>query len=64
MSPTSKIYEEPNDDVIQTPSNYQGLRDKMRQQTHLRLQHCHQNKDLSSIIRKGQSPFTDGSTTQ
>jgi hypothetical protein len=23
MSPTSKIYEEPNDDVIQTPSNYQ-----------------------------------------
>jgi hypothetical protein len=64
VADNSKIYEEPSDDVIQTPSDYQGLRDKMRQQTRLRVQRCHQNKDISSIIRKGQTPFTDVSNTR
>jgi hypothetical protein len=33
----SKIYEEPSDDVIQTPSDYQALGEKTRQQTRLRV---------------------------
>jgi hypothetical protein len=44
VTDNSKIYEEPSDGVIQTPSDYQGLHDKMCQQTHLRVQHYHQNK--------------------
>jgi hypothetical protein len=64
VTDNSKIYEEPSDGVIQTPSDYQGLHEKMHQQTCLMVQRCHQNKDLSSAIRKGQSPFTDVSSTQ
>jgi hypothetical protein len=64
VTDNSKIYEEPSDGVIQTPSDYQGLHDKTCQQTRLRVQHCHQNKDLSSVVCKGQSPFIDVSTTQ
>jgi hypothetical protein len=63
VTDNSKIYEEPSDGIIQTPPDYQGLCDKMRQQTHLRVQRCHQNKDLSSQAL-GQSTFTDGSRTQ
>jgi hypothetical protein len=36
----------------------------MRQQTHLREQRCRQNKELSSTVRKDQTPFTDVSNTQ
>jgi hypothetical protein len=64
ITDNSKIYEEPSGGVIQTPSDYQGLHDKTCQQTRLRVQHCHQNKDFSSIVRKGQSLFTDVSTAQ
>ena len=53
----SKIYEEPSDGIIQTPPDYQGLCDKMRQQTHLRVQRCHQNKDLNAIVRRVQILF-------
>jgi hypothetical protein len=60
----SKIYEEPSDSVIQTPTDYQPSCEKMRQQTRLRVQHCRQNKDISLSIRKSQTPFTDVSNTQ
>jgi hypothetical protein len=64
VTDNSKIYEEPSDGVIQTPSDYQALHEKMRQQTRLRVQHCRQNKGISSFIRKGQMPFIDVSNTQ
>jgi hypothetical protein len=64
VTDNSKIYEEPSDGVIQTPLDYQALREKMRQQTRLRVQHCRQNKDISSFIRKSQTPFIDVSNTQ
>jgi hypothetical protein len=64
IAENNKIYEEPSDGVIQSPSDYQGLHDKTHQKTCLRVQCCHQNKDLSFAVRKGQSPFTDVSTTQ
>jgi hypothetical protein len=60
----SKIYEEPSGGVIQTPSDYQVLREKMCQQTRLRVQRCRQNKDISSTVRKSQMPFTNVSNTQ
>jgi hypothetical protein len=41
VADNSQIYDEPSDGIIQTPSDYQGLHDKMRQQTHLRVQRCH-----------------------
>jgi hypothetical protein len=37
VTDNSKIYEEPSDGVIQTSADYQGLCDKMRQQTRLRV---------------------------
>jgi hypothetical protein len=46
----SKIYEEPSDDVIQTPSDFDALREKMQQQTRLSVRRCRQNKDISSSI--------------
>jgi hypothetical protein len=60
----SKIYEEPSDGIIQTPLNYQALREKMHQQTRLWVQRYQQNKDISSSIRKSQMPFTNVSNTQ
>jgi hypothetical protein len=63
VADNSKIYEEPSDGVIQTPSDYQALRDKTRQQTRLRVQHCRQNKDISSSVCKSQMPFTNVSNT-
>jgi hypothetical protein len=36
----------------------------MRRQTRLRVQHCQQNKDISSSLRKSQMPFIDVSNTQ
>jgi hypothetical protein len=60
----SKIYEEPSDGIIQTPLNYQSLREKMHQQTRLWVQRYQQNKDISSSIRKSQMPFTNVSNTQ
>jgi hypothetical protein len=59
----SKIYEEPSDGVIQTPSDYQALCEKTCQQTRLRVQHCWQNKDISSSLCKSQTPFTVVSNT-
>jgi hypothetical protein len=64
VADNSKIDEEPSDDVIQTPSDYQALCEKMRQQTRLRVQCCRQNKDISSYVRKSQMSFTDVSNTQ
>jgi hypothetical protein len=64
ITDNSKIYEEPSDGVIQTPSDYQALCEKMCEQTHLRVQRCWQNKDSSSSIRKSQMPFTYVSNTQ
>jgi hypothetical protein len=60
----SKIYKEPSDGVIQTPSDYQAVHEKTRQQTRLRVQRCWQNKDVSSSVRKSQTPFIDVSNTQ
>jgi hypothetical protein len=59
VTDNSKIYEEPSDGIIQTPSDYQALREKMREQTRLRVQRCQQNKDISSSVRKSQTPFTN-----
>jgi hypothetical protein len=56
----SKIYEEPSDGVIQTPSNYQALHEKTCQ----RVQRCRQNKDINSSVHKSQTSFTDVSNTQ
>jgi hypothetical protein len=64
VADNSKIYEEPSDGVIQTPSDYQSLREKICQQTRLRVQHCCQNKDIGSSVRKSQMPFIDVSKTQ
>jgi hypothetical protein len=60
----SKIYEEPSDGVIQTPSDYQATCEKTRQQTCLRVQHYRQNKDISSAIRNSQTQFESVSNTQ
>jgi hypothetical protein len=38
VADNSKIYEEPSDGIIQIPSDYQASHEKMRQQTHLRVQ--------------------------
>jgi hypothetical protein len=56
----SKIYEEPSDGVIQTPSNYQALHEKTCQRVH----RCRQNKDINSSVHKSQTSFTDVSNTQ
>jgi hypothetical protein len=64
VTDNSKKFEEPSDTIIQTPSNYQGLREKRCQQTRLRAQCCRQNKDFSSVVHKAQSPLTDVSKTQ
>jgi hypothetical protein len=36
----------------------------MRQQTRLRVEHCHQNKDLSAAVHKLHVPFIDVSNPQ
>jgi hypothetical protein len=64
VTDNSTIYEEPSDSVIQTPYDYQALGDKMQQWTHIGVQHCRQNKDIGSILRRSQTPFTDVSNTQ
>jgi hypothetical protein len=64
VTDNSKIYEEPSDDVIQTPFDYQALHEKVRQLTCLRVQRCRQNKDISSSVHKSQTPFIDLSNTQ
>jgi hypothetical protein len=58
-----KIDELPMSGVIQTP-DYQALREKTRQQTHLRVQRCQQNKDITSSGGKSQTPLKDVSNTQ
>jgi hypothetical protein len=64
VTDNSKIYEEPSDAVIQTPSDYQALREKTCQQVCLRVQRCWKKKGFSSSVRKSQTPFTDVSNTQ
>jgi hypothetical protein len=64
VTDNSKIYEEPSDGIIQTPSDSQAMHEKMCQQTRLRVQCCWQNKDISSVVRKSQMPFESVSNTQ
>jgi hypothetical protein len=59
-----KIYELPMSGVIQTPSDYQALCEKMCHQTRLRVQRCRQNKDITSSGGKSQMPLKDVSNTQ
>jgi hypothetical protein len=49
---------------MQTPSDYEDSHEKTRRQTRLRVQHCRQNKYISSSLHKSQMPFTDVSNTQ
>jgi hypothetical protein len=58
-----KIDELPMSSIIQTPSDYQTLHEKMRQQTCIRVQHCRQNKDITSSGGKSQTPLKDVSNT-
>jgi hypothetical protein len=63
VADNSKIYELPMSSVIQTPSDYQALHEKMSQETSLRVQRCWQNKDIRSFGRKSQMPLKDVSKT-
>jgi hypothetical protein len=64
VSDHCKFDELPMSGVIQTPSDYQALHKKMRQQTRLRVQRCRQNKDITSSGGKSQTPLKDVSNTQ
>jgi hypothetical protein len=50
--------------IIQTPSDDQALREKMRQQTRLWVEHCQQNKDITSSGGRSQTPSKDVSNTR